>query len=260
VADLYEILEVPRDATTDDIKRAYRRLARASHPDANPDDPDAEARFKELAAAYEVLSDPEKRDRYDRFGSSDGFDLGDPFGSGAGGLGDLFDAFFTSGGPFGGGGRTRGPSGPPRGPDLEVTATLGFTDAVFGEQTDVTVRTALRCEDCDSTGAAPGTEPVVLHSWALVYLSPADRVRFVELLVAASTGGSLTWISIEAPGVAPGVVAPAVAPDAPARERYATVVALTRFEGGARTDLVLARCHPHLSWIEWRDPASGRRA
>jgi molecular chaperone DnaJ len=161
VADLYEILEVPRDATTDDIKRAYRRLARASHPDANPDDPDAEARFKELAAAYEVLSDPETRDRYDRFGSSAGFDLGDPFGSGAGGLGDLFDAFFTSGGPFGGGGRSRGPSGPPRGPDLEVTATLDFTAAVFGEQTDVTVRTALRCEDCDSTGAAPGTEPVV---------------------------------------------------------------------------------------------------
>jgi len=159
VADLYEILEVPRDASTDDIKRAYRRLARDCHPDANPDDPGAEARFKELAAAYEVLSDPEKRDRYDRFGSSEGFDLGDPFGSGAGGLGDLFDAFFSAGsGPFGGG--RRGPSGPPRGPDLEVTATLPFEGAVFGVQTDVTVRTALRCEDCTGTGAAPGTEPV----------------------------------------------------------------------------------------------------
>ena len=161
MADLYEILEVSRDATTDEIKRSYRRLARECHPDANPDDPGAEARFKELAAAYEVLSDPDKRDRYDRFGSSEGFDLGDPFGSGAGGLGDLFDAFFSggAGGPFGGGGR-RGPAGPPRGPDLEVTATLGFTGAVFGTQTDVTVRTALRCDACDATGAAPGTSPV----------------------------------------------------------------------------------------------------
>jgi molecular chaperone DnaJ len=160
LADLYETLEVPRDASTDDIKRSYRRLARECHPDANPDDPGAEARFKELAAAYEVLSDPDKRDRYDRYGSSEGFDLGDPFGSGAGGLGDLFDAFFTGGGgPFGGGPR-RGPSGPPRGPDLEVTATLDFVGAVFGVQTDVTVRTAVSCDDCDATGAAPGTGPV----------------------------------------------------------------------------------------------------
>lgn len=160
MADLYEILEVPRDADLDDIKRAYRRLARECHPDANPDDPHAEARFKELAAAYEVLSDPAKRDRYDRYGSSEGFDLGDPFGSGAGGLGDLFDAFFSGGnGPFGSSQR-RGPSGPPRGPDLEATATLDFTGAVFGVQTDVTVRTAQRCEACEATGAAPGTAPV----------------------------------------------------------------------------------------------------
>ncbi len=103
-----------------------------------------------------------------------------------------------------------------------------------------------------------GTEPVVLHSWVLAYLPPADRARFVDLLVAASARGPLTWVSIEAPGVAPGVVAPAVPRDAPARERYATVVAVTRFEAGRRTDLVLARCHPHLSWIEWRDPGSGR--
>jgi molecular chaperone DnaJ len=160
MADLYDILEVERDASTEDIKRSYRRLARQYHPDANPDDPGAEARFKELAAAYEVLSDPQKRDRYDRFGSSDGFDLGDPFGSGAGGLGDLFDAFFGGGGPFGTPGRGR-QNGPARGPDLEVTATLDFTGAVFGTQTDVTVRTALPCADCSATGAMPGTEPIV---------------------------------------------------------------------------------------------------
>jgi molecular chaperone DnaJ len=158
LADLYEILGVERNASSDDIKKSYRRLARESHPDANPDDPEAETRFKELSAAYEVLSDPSKRDRYDRFGSSNGFDMSDPFGSGAGGLGDLFDSFFGGNNPFGGGGaRTRGPSGPPRGEDLDAQAVLEFTDAVFGCQCDVSVRTAVPCDECDSTGAQPGT-------------------------------------------------------------------------------------------------------
>jgi molecular chaperone DnaJ len=157
MADFYEVLEVPRDASADDIKKAYRRLARKYHPDANDGDPAAEARFKELAAAYEVLSDPEKRRRYDRFGSTEGFDLGDPFGAGEG-LGDLFDAFFGAGSPFGGaGGRSRGPSGPPRGPDLDVQATIDLADAVFGTQVDVTVRTAVACEDCGASGAAHGS-------------------------------------------------------------------------------------------------------
>ncbi len=158
MADPYQVLEVPRDATQEDIKKAYRRLARECHPDANPDDPEAEARFKEIAAAYEVLSDPEKRARYDRFGNSAGFDLSDPFGSGVGGLGDLFESFFGGGSPFGGGGRSRGPTGPPRGEDLDAQAVLEFTDAVFGCQTDVSVRTAVACDDCNATGAAPGTE------------------------------------------------------------------------------------------------------
>jgi molecular chaperone DnaJ len=160
MADLYEVLEVPRDATAEDIKRSYRRLARQCHPDANPGDPAAETRFKELAAAYEVLSDPEKRSRYDRFGSAEGFDIGDPFGAGSGGLGDLFDAVFGAGSPFGGTGRPRGPAGPPRGPDLDVRATVDLRGAVFGSQTDVTVRTAVPCGDCGTTGAAPGTSPV----------------------------------------------------------------------------------------------------
>lgn len=156
MADLYDVLEISRDATADDIKKAYRRLARECHPDANPDDPDAEARFKEIAAAYEVLSDPEKRSRYDRFGNSAGFDLSDPFGSGPGGLGDLFESFFGAGSPFGGG-QPRRPAGPPRGEDLDAQAVLEFTDAVFGCQTDVSVRTAVACDDCDATGASPGT-------------------------------------------------------------------------------------------------------
>lgn len=151
--DLYEVLGVSRDASADDIKKAYRTLARQLHPDTNPDDPEAEARFKEVAQAYEILSDPAARERYDRFGSVDGFDFGDPFGAGAGGLGDLFDAF------FGGAGRPRGPSGPPRGPDIEVVATLEFTEAVFGTQHDVRVRTAVTCEACEGTGAAGGSAP-----------------------------------------------------------------------------------------------------
>jgi molecular chaperone DnaJ len=158
MADFYEILGVPRDASSEEIKKAYRRLARESHPDANPGDAEAEHRFKELAAAYEVLSDPEKRSRYDRFGSAEGFDMGNPFGSGEG-LGDLFDAFFGGGSPFGAGGRQRQRSGPPRGPDLEVTATLEFTEALFGAAKDVTVRTAVACADCEATGAAPGSSP-----------------------------------------------------------------------------------------------------
>lgn len=151
--DYYELLEVSRDASHEEIKRSYRVLARRHHPDANPDDPAAEARFKEIAAAYETLSDPQKRDHYDRFGA-DGSRGGDPFG---GGFGDIFDAFFSGGGsPFGGGGSgARG--GPAPGPDLETTAQIDFETAVFGGSHDVTIRTALSCTDCEATGATPGT-------------------------------------------------------------------------------------------------------
>ncbi|NLA36848.1 MAG: J domain-containing protein, partial [Actinobacteria bacterium] len=129
-ADHYEALGVSRTATAEEIKKAYRRLARQYHPDTNPGDAAAEAKFKEVAHAYEVLSDPDKRAHYDRFGDSGpgSGGMGDPFGGG--GFGDIFDAFFGGGSPFGGGGRSRGPSGPPRGPDLETTANLSFTQAV----------------------------------------------------------------------------------------------------------------------------------
>ena len=98
MADHYEMLDVSPDATDEEIKRAYRRLARTHHPDANPDDPDAETRFKEIAAAYEVLGDHERRARYDRYGTDDPA-AANPFGSG---LGDIFEAFFGQGAPFGG--------------------------------------------------------------------------------------------------------------------------------------------------------------
>jgi len=153
-ADYYELLGVQRDATQDEIKRAYRRRARELHPDTNPDDPEAEARFKEVTVAYETLSDPERRRRYDMFGpeGAAAAAAGDPFGFG-GGLGDIFDAFFGSSG-FGRGG---GPAGPPRGTDLEVVAEVDFETAVFGGEQDITVRTAVACETCQATGAAPGT-------------------------------------------------------------------------------------------------------
>jgi molecular chaperone DnaJ len=154
--DFYDLLEVGRDASPDDIKRAYRRLARQLHPDTNPD-PAAEARFKEITVAYEVLSDPEKRERYDRYGA-DG--LGDAFGFSGSGINDIFEAFFGGGSPFGGGGGRRGPAGPPRGQDLEVVADLSFEEAVFGARHSVAVRTAVACTTCEASGAQPGTEPI----------------------------------------------------------------------------------------------------
>ena len=158
-ADYYEMLGVDRGASADDIKKAYRKLARQHHPDANPEAPESDEVFKDLARAYETLSDPERRARYDRFGSDDAINFGDPFGggTGGGGLGDLFDAFFAGGSPFGG--RSRGPAGPPRGPDLEVIADLTFADAVFGSQHDVVVRTAVTCAECSGQGAADGSGP-----------------------------------------------------------------------------------------------------
>jgi molecular chaperone DnaJ len=157
MADYYELLQLPRDASAEDIKRAYRRLAREYHPDRNPD-PAARERMAELNRAYEVLSDSDRRARYDRFGTDDenAAFAGNPFG-GAGGLGDLFDAFF---GGSGFGGRSAGPSGPPRGVDLEATVDLEFVDAIFGTQTEVKVRTAVSCNVCNATGAAPGTSPI----------------------------------------------------------------------------------------------------
>lgn len=155
MADHYEALGVSRDASPEEIKRAYRQRARELHPDTNPD-PTAEARFKEVALAYEVLSDSQQRQQYDRYG--DAGPQGSPFGGGgSGGLGDIFDMFFNGSSGFAGG--AQGPSGPPRGSDLEAVADLSFAEAVFGTEAEVRVRTAVACEDCEATGAAPGSAP-----------------------------------------------------------------------------------------------------
>ena len=158
MADHYETLGVARDATDEELKRAYRKMARRYHPDANPGDPSAEARFKEVSAAYEVLSDPERRSRFDRFGTDDpnAARVADPF---SGGFGSIFEAFFGEGSPFGGSGSQRR-QGPPAGEDLEAHVDLDLHDVVFGAEREVSVRTAVRCEDCDGSGAGAGCSPV----------------------------------------------------------------------------------------------------
>jgi molecular chaperone DnaJ len=159
VADFYELLGVPRTASADELKKAYRRRARELHPDTNPDAGAAEE-FKAVSRAYEVLSDPDQRARYDRFGEAGvsgaagaGSSFDDIF---AGGVGDLFSSLF--GGGFGG--SRRGPAGPPRGQDMEAVATISFEQAVFGATVPVTLRLPQRCGDCDGTGAGSGTKPV----------------------------------------------------------------------------------------------------
>lgn len=158
MADHYSVLGVSTQATEAEIKKAYRQLARQYHPDANPDDAAAEAKFKEIANAYEVLGDSDRRARYDRFGddglggSGGGAPGGNPFGAG---LGDIFETFFGGGNPFGGG--PSGPSGPPRGEDLESVLEVDLVDAVFGGEQLIKVRTAISCDPCEATGAEPGS-------------------------------------------------------------------------------------------------------
>jgi len=149
--DPYATLDVGRDASAEDIKRSYRRLARQYHPDANPGDAEAEQRFKDIAHAYEVLGDPERRAQFDRFGQA-GAGGG---GGGAGDFGDIFQAFFGQN-PFGGQGGGR-PSGPPSGSDIEVIVDITFEEAVLGGETTVELRLPTACTACEATGAAPGS-------------------------------------------------------------------------------------------------------
>jgi len=160
--DYYEVLGVEKSASDDDIKKAYRKLAKKYHPDVNPGDKEAEAKFKEVGEAYEVLSNSEKRARYDQFGHA-GVDPS--YGAGAGGfgfddmdLGDLFGSFF---GGFGGSTRTRNPNGPIRGRDIALNMVLTFEEAALGCQKDVTVPHLETCASCAGSGAKKGTSPEV---------------------------------------------------------------------------------------------------
>lgn len=157
--DYYQVLGVARTATESEIKRAYLRLARELHPDANQGDPATEERFKLVNRAYETLRDPERRRQYDQFGA-DGPRQGaaDPFGFGGGnGFGDLFDAFFGSGGGFSS--PTGARRGPRRGEDVEALLEVDFSRAVFGGEEQITVRLPSTCSTCNGSGARPGTTP-----------------------------------------------------------------------------------------------------
>jgi molecular chaperone DnaJ len=161
--DYYEVLGVDKSASEQDIKKAYRRVAMKFHPDRNPDDPDADAKFKEASEAYEILSTPEKRQAYDQFGHA-GVDQG--MGGGAGGFqggsfSDIFGDVF--GDIFGGGGGGRR-SGPQRGSDLRYTLEISLEDAVRGTSVEIRVPTLQHCDTCDGSGAKPGTSPVTCGS------------------------------------------------------------------------------------------------
>ncbi|MBO8171425.1 MAG: molecular chaperone DnaJ [Bacillaceae bacterium] len=155
--DYYEVLGVSKDASADEIKKAYRKLARKYHPDVNKS-PDAEEKFKEVKEAYDVLSDSQKRANYDQFGHADpgqgfgGGGFGD-FGGDFGGFGDIFDMF------FGGGGRRRNPNAPQQGADLQYTLEIEFKDAAFGIEKDIEIPREETCDQCHGTGAKPGTQP-----------------------------------------------------------------------------------------------------
>ena len=151
MADHYEVLGVARDAGPDEIKRAYRTLARKFHPDANPGDPATEEHFKEISRAYETLSDPEKRSRYDMFGDERVGAGG--FTADFGGISDMFATFF---GGSGGGGR---PTGPARGSDVLAEVELTLEEVAVGVEREVDVTTLQEYNQCDGSGAAPGTFP-----------------------------------------------------------------------------------------------------
>ena len=158
--DYYEVLGVSKSASADEIKRAYRSLAKKYHPDMNPGDAEAEAKFKEVNEAYAVLSDEEKKAKYDQYGHA-AFDPAAGGGYGGGGFGgfegfdfgDIFSSF------FGGGGSTRSKNAPVEGDDVLARVTLEFEEAAFGCKKEVNFARVEACGDCGSTGAAKGTKP-----------------------------------------------------------------------------------------------------
>lgn len=156
--DYYEVLGVSKNASKDEIKRAYRKLSKKYHPDINKE-PGAEEKFKEVKEAYEVLSDDQKRARYDQFGHEDpsqnqGFGGGFSGFDGFGGFEDIFNTFFG-----GGGSGRRNPNAPRAGADLQYSMSISFEEAVFGKETDIQIPKEETCDTCGGSGAKPGTKP-----------------------------------------------------------------------------------------------------
>lgn len=156
--DYYEVLGVDKNASDQEIKKAFRRIAMKYHPDRNPDSEEAEEKFKEAQEAYEILGDQEKKSAYDRFGHAgvDPNGMGAGAGFGGGGFGDIFGDVF--GDIFGGGGRG-GRSGPARGADLRYDLQLDLEAAVKGKSVEIQVPTMVHCDTCDGSGARKGTSP-----------------------------------------------------------------------------------------------------
>ena len=163
--DYYEVLGVDKSASADELKKAYRKLAKKYHPDLNPGDKakEAEAKFKEASEAYEVLSDSDKRQRYDQFGhagvdpQAGGYGGAGGFNGGFGDFGDIFESFF--GGGFGGGGSRRNPNAPQKGRDLQYSVELTFEQACFGCEIELNVNRTEKCDSCNGSGAAAGSSP-----------------------------------------------------------------------------------------------------
>jgi molecular chaperone DnaJ len=160
--DLYQILGVPRDASQEEVKKAYRKLVRQYHPDKNKGNPESEEKIQKINAAYSVLGDPEKRARFDQFGTTEGG--GNPFEGGfggGGGFGDLFGDLFEQvfGGGMGMGGRRPDPNAPRRGSDLEMGITVTLLEAANGATRNLEIPRWDNCPTCSGTGAKPGTAP-----------------------------------------------------------------------------------------------------
>ena len=159
--DLYEVLGVPRNANDNELKKAYRVLAKKYHPDANPGDKEAEAKFKEASEAYAILSDPANRQKYDQYGFAAFDQNGGPGGGGFGfdfaDMGDIFGDIF--GDMFGGGSRSRQSNGPVKGADIRTTVRVTFEEAIFGTQTEIELPLKDECPVCKGSGAQPGHAP-----------------------------------------------------------------------------------------------------
>ncbi len=169
----YETLGVDKNASADDIKSAYRKLAKKYHPDLNKDNPEAAEKFKEVNEAYECLSDPTKKSNYDQFGSAEGMNPNDFFGGAGGGFGGFEDIFSNFFGNFGGGAART--STAVRGDDIQVRMTLSFKEAVFGCTKDITMPRVENCEHCNGTGAKGGTKYHTCHE-----CGGAGTVRYTE--------------------------------------------------------------------------------
>lgn len=202
--DYYALLGVARDASTEEIKKAFRRLARESHPDANSGDPGAEARFRQVAEAYQVLSDPERRRRYDR---GDTLDLGDLLG-GFGGLDDLIRSVFGDSGPFGAGGPARR-----RGRDVLVRADVTLAEAAFGTDTEVRFRADQPCPLCGGEGSAPGADRMTCSTCGGAGSVRVARRSFLGTMMTVTTcpecAGTGTVITQACPGCGGHGVEPA---------------------------------------------------